>query len=152
MTTCECCHDGKFQPHYGKNSPDSCEGCPAGKYDHDSSPLTACAGCVPGRYREDGAAQVCTACELGTYQPSYNASFGTNCTECPKGTFDDDSAAGRGDSAVTQCSACPTGQYQDEMLEIFMRQNEFEIDDGGFMDDQREIEGDDDDFFDGAVD
>lgn len=115
QTTCTCCNAGTFQPLYGAGSPDACENCAAGKFDHDGSPLTACAGCEPGKYREDGDPQECRVCTEGTYQPHYNATSEFNCISCPAGQYDHDGLElNTWESTLTPCQDCPAGMYQDQ--------------------------------------
>eukprot|EP01043_Picozoa_sp_COSAG02_P071033 COSAG02_NODE_12821_length_1487_cov_1.652017_1_plen_317_part_10 len=67
-----------------------CEGCAAGRYDHDMAADTLCEDCPAGQAVADTRATECTTCGFG----SYAIGGSTECRLCAPGQYDHDASSG----------------------------------------------------------
>ena len=68
---------------YADYSPYPCNRCPAGRFDHDASPVTECQNCIEGYISVEPGMFNCSPCPAGTSAPPDS----TVCYPCQPGTF-----------------------------------------------------------------
>ena len=110
---CKPCEKGKYSTLEGVSTPSDCTECAAGKYSTLEGAATAdvCENCPAGKYTDEKGGEseshLCKPCVLGRFRSHANYDP-TTCTECERGTFNDDDAIG-----ATACKVCLGGRYRE---------------------------------------